>query len=300
MKKNVSVVSGILVLLLAALLVLGAVWLRTELADMRRRQAEREKQEASAPAAETEPEETAEISEEPEPEEEEEPPAPEEPPEPEGPTEEEIAAERRKRYDALASGEQDVWAYFDGTVLVGDSRVVGFSMYGFLPERRVLAENGATIVSADWRIDGIRAADPATIFIAFGTNDLHSHVWPEPEDWTARVRETIVRYQEEFPDAVLVINSILAILEPSKSTDPLYARVPEFNEALKALCAETGCLFVDNDFVVEEHGNLYAADGIHFAKELYPYWAAAMIETVLEAEEDARNGAAEENTGDMG
>ena len=287
MKKTGSIVGGILVLLLAAILVLGAAWLRTELAEMRKRQAEREKQELSASAEEAEPEEPGEIPEEPE-QEKEKPPAPEEPPEPEGPTKEEIAASRRERYDALTSGEQDVWAYFDDAVLVGDSRVVGFSMYGFLPERRVFAENGATVVSADGRIDGIRPLDPAVIYIAFGTNDLHSHVWPEPEDWAARFRETILRYREEFPDAVLVISSLPAILEPSKSTDPMYDRVPAFNEALKGLCAETGCLFADCDFVVEEHGNLYAADGIHFAKELYPYWAAALIETVLEAEEEAQ------------
>ena len=200
---------------------------------------------------------------------------------------EDLEAMRAQRLADLMDGTEDVWAYFSDAVLIGDSRVVGFSYYGFLPEAQVLAELGATILGVEGKLSAIRARDPAYIFLSFGANDLVSYLWPTGPEYAARYSQLVELLEAEFPEAVIVVNSIPAIRESSLHTQSIYYQVPEFNESLRQMCAETGAVFVDNDAVAEAHTDLYAGDGIHFAPGFYPYWAATMIEAVLEAEENA-------------
>lgn len=197
----------------------------------------------------------------------------------------EIAAMRAQRLSDLSDGTLDVWAMFDDSVLIGDSRVLGFSYYGFLPESRVLAELGATILGVSDKLDTIRRLDPAYIYLSFGANDLVSYIWPTGPEYAARYSQLIELLRSEFPDATIVVNSIPAIRESSLHTQSIYYQVPEFNESLRGMCAQLGCVFVDNDAVAAAHTDLYAGDGIHFAPAFYPYWGATMIEAVLEAEE---------------
>ena len=198
---------------------------------------------------------------------------------------EEIAAMRAQRLEDMMNGTTDVWPLFADYVLIGDSRVVGFSYYGFLPESRVIAELGATILGVSDKLWQIRQADPAYICLSFGANDLITYFWPTGPEYAARYKQLVELLQAEFPDALIVVNSIPAIRESSLHTQSIYYRVPEFNEALRDMCAETGAVFVDNDAVADAHTEMYAGDGIHFAPGFYPYWGANIIESVLEYEE---------------
>ena len=56
-----------------------------------------------------------------------------------------LLAERDTWLEQLESGQINVWSLFDDAVILGDSRVVGYEFYDFLPDERVLAEGGATI-----------------------------------------------------------------------------------------------------------------------------------------------------------
>ena len=79
---------------------------------------------------------------------------------------------RDERMRQLESGEVSVWSLFEDYVLLGDSRAVGFSFYGFLPEERVLAESGATILHLEEHIPDIVALNPSNIFLCYGLNDI--------------------------------------------------------------------------------------------------------------------------------
>lgn len=63
---------------------------------------------------------------------------------------------RTERKAALESGEQDVWKYFNDSVILGDSRAVGFEYHGFVPENRVFAEGGATIRNISDYVDEVK------------------------------------------------------------------------------------------------------------------------------------------------
>ena len=53
----------------------------------------------------------------------------------------------QERLRQLEAGEVSVWTLFDDSVILGDSRAVGFWYFDFLPESQVLAEAGATILN---------------------------------------------------------------------------------------------------------------------------------------------------------
>ena len=197
----------------------------------------------------------------------------------------ELAAQRAQRLEDLATGAIDVWSMFEDYVIIGDSRALGFSYYGHLPEDRVIAELGATILGVEDKLDLIRPLNPATIYLSFGANDLNTYFWTEGPDYAARYKQLVELLQSEFPDATIVVNSILPIHEPSYSKDALYQKVPQFNDALCQMCADTGVIFVDNTEMAEAHAALYEGDGIHFMSAFYPYWGANMIEAVLESME---------------
>ena len=198
---------------------------------------------------------------------------------------EELAAMRRQRIDDLATGAADVWSLFEDYVIVGDSRPLGFSYYGHLPEDRVLAEMGRMLYAVDDMIDEIRKFDPSVIFLSFGVNDLDSHLWESGPSYAERYGEVIDHLQREFPDATLVVNSIQPIIEPTFHLDSIYGKIPEMNECVKQMCAERGVVYVDNTPLCEAHTDLYEGDGIHFRSSFYAYWAANMFETMLEYEE---------------
>ncbi len=198
---------------------------------------------------------------------------------------EELAAMRQQRIEDLATGATDVWSLFEDYVIVGDSRPLGFSYYGHLPEDRVLAEMGRMLYAVDDMIDEIRKFDPSVIFLSFGVNDLDSHLWESGESYAERYGEVIDHLQREFPDATLVVNSIQPIIEPTFHLDSIYEKIPEMNECVRQMCAEKGVVYVDNTPLCEAHIDLYEGDGIHFRSSFYAYWAANMFETMLEYEE---------------
>ncbi len=195
----------------------------------------------------------------------------------------ELAAMRQQRLDDLNSGAIDVWSMFEDYVIIGDSRALGFSYYGFLPEERVIAELGATILGVEDKLDMFSSLNPATIYLSFGANDLNTYIWTEGSSYAESYRELVELLQREFPDATIVVNSILPVHEPSLSSDSLYQKIPEFNAAVKKMCGETGAVFVDNTEMAEARADQYEGDGIHFKSTFYPYWAANMIEGYLES-----------------
>ena len=180
---------------------------------------------------------------------------------------------------------ETVWERFEDYAILGDSRAVGFSYYGFLPENRVFADLGATIlVMEDW---GAQAAqlNPSYVFTAFGVNDIITDIWTTAEDYAEAYGEHIDALHEMMPNAKLFVMSTLPTQEFTFSSHYQFANIPEYNEALQAMCEERDyAYFIDNSQVVEEHSDLYEGDGIHLNHAFYKYWAANMIEAVYKTE----------------
>ncbi len=178
----------------------------------------------------------------------------------------------------VESGEINVWSLFDNYVLLGDSRSVGFSYWGFLPEERVMAESGAKLYALRDHIPELQKLHPSSIYLCYGLNDVIIGVWPEPEDYVADYEELLGELRQALPDAAFYVNSILPAIDPAFDEWPGLVRIPEYTQAVKEMCdGIDNCYYVDNDWLFEQHRDLWAPDGIHFAAAFYRYWAANMI-----------------------
>lgn len=199
----------------------------------------------------------------------------------------EFLQRREQRLRQLESGETSVWSLFEDYVLLGDSRAEGFGFYEYLSKDRCLAEMGTNIDDVEDHLDQIKALNPSMVFLSFGINDLLLGVWPTAEDYAAEYQQVIGDIRRECPDAKIYINSIIPSLDWSSAYAGTCDLIPDYNEALKALCDRTdGCYYIDNDAIAQEHTDLYESDGIHFVSEFYPIWATNMIMEVYDSENE--------------
>jgi hypothetical protein len=186
---------------------------------------------------------------------------------------------------ALLSGDVPVWNFFTNYVILGDSRAKDFSQDGFLASDRVLAFNGANVLSIESHIPDMEKLNPLDIFLIYGINDLECY--STVDSWIAAYEEQLRTLQDDFPDARFYVNSVLPATEAARQDFSAYDKIPEANTALAAMCDRLGCYYIDNDSVAQAHEDLYEPDGIHFTAQFYPYWAANMIMEVYDIEEDS-------------
>lgn len=188
---------------------------------------------------------------------------------------------RDERLRQLESGEISVWSLFEDYVLCGDSRAVGFSFYGFMPEERVLAESGATILKLEENIPNIVALNPSNIFLCYGLNDVSIGIWPTPEDYVAQYSDIIGQIQAQLPDANIFVSSILPARDPAFQKSTAWYNIPEYSQAVSEMCGTIShCYYVDNDAICEQYADLWEIDGIHVQRDFYPHWAADLITEV--------------------
>lgn len=182
--------------------------------------------------------------------------------------------------------DDGVWDQFDKYVFLGDSRVVGFNVFGFLPAERVLAEQGDTILAISDRMDAMKELEPSYIFISYGINDIGIGFWQTAGDYADAFSEEIDDLRKEFPDAQIYVNSIIPATDEAVEGVSIWGKIPEYSDALKKMCAEKGIPFIDNTKLIEEHKELYAGDGVHLLAEFYPYWAENQLLGIY----DLKNG----------
>lgn len=186
---------------------------------------------------------------------------------------------REAQAEALEKGELSVWERFDGSILFGDSRTVGFQYYEFLDKKQVLAKNGLTIKDIDAYLPQMKTLNPSVLFLCTGLNDVSTGAWKTPEEYVKSYEEKIQMLKKELPDTDIYINSIIPVQEPA-SDKPYNKKIPGYNKVVKAWCKEKGYAYIDNAEVYKEHKDLYDVDGIHFKKKFYEYWALNMLAEV--------------------
>ena len=189
----------------------------------------------------------------------------------------EIQAQKEQMIADLTSGETSVWSMFEDYVLLGDSRAVGFEYFGYLPDDRVMAESGATILSFEEPIPDIVALNPSNVFLCYGLNDVSIGIWPTPEDYVEDFERIIMLLRSELPNVNIYISSILPARDPAFNTSTLWYNIPDYSAAVSNMCDLIDCHFVDNTEICETYADMWEIDGIHVRTTFYPYWAANLI-----------------------
>ena len=192
----------------------------------------------------------------------------------------------KEKEEYLRSLEGDgVWKAFKerNYVLLGDSRFVGFSAYGFLEEDRVLADNGAVITKILDHLEEFKRLDPEEVYIAFGINDILTGIWPTPESYAEEVLEEVTILREYAPDAAYCFSSILPAVGWALEENPVFEEVDAYNAAVRDMCARNNILYIDKTDLLTDPEAEYQPDGIHLSIDFYPAWGANLMRSSCEA-----------------
>ena len=172
----------------------------------------------------------------------------------------------------------DIRQVFQGSVILGDSITNSIVEYGFLDTDVVVAQLGLCIAAADSHIETAIALQPSHVFMAFGSNDLETYI-SDSAAFIDAYRIQVKKLQDALPGVPIYINGILPILPSAIESIPALGYYGDYNEALKAFCEETGCIYIDNSFIVENNESMYEPDGEHVVMNYYPKWLTNMAKT---------------------
>lgn len=196
-----------------------------------------------------------------------------------------MKAERAKMQKKLEDGTIDVWGLFGDSVIMGDSRAVGFSVFGFLPESRVLADSGNTIANIKDHEKELVQLNPSTLFLCYGLNDISSGLWDTKEDYAKEYGSILDELHQKLPDTEIFVNQTIPAQQAAVNDTPAFGNIPDWSDAVHQMVQKKGYGWVDMDELISAHQDLYDPDAIHMQKEFYPLWATQMMLSVYDSQQ---------------
>lgn len=208
--------------------------------------------------------------------------------------------------------EEKIDAYFNNSIFVGDSIMLGFRNYAmkrqdsFLSRLQFLAAGSYSVNNAFWEVseksvhpmyrgeqrpvwESITMMDGRRIFLMFGMNDLNISGL---EGSCEKYEELAEKIRENAPEAEIHIMSMTYVLK-GKGTGLLENdTIREFNTMLRQMAEENGWGYVEiADALADENGDLAegcCSDGFaHQRPEAYDIWVSVLREY---AEEQLKKG----------
>ena len=161
-------------------------------------------------------------------------------------------------------------------MLVGDSMIEFFDWQERFPDRDVknLGRSGESVEELQVRASAIvdRHGAPDLVLIMIGTNNVAM----ENFNFLAAYEDILDTFQEAYPEATLVVNSLLP-MELNYLAPDTVARV---NSSLKSLAAAADALYLDVwSAMVDKSGCVLEdilADEVHLSFQGYKIWAAEL------------------------
>lgn len=171
---------------------------------------------------------------------------------------------------------------FQDYVFYGDSRVLHFANYGFLPTTRLYAENGYAFQDVkDWDYK-LRATNPSVIYLAYGSNDINRSIYTgnNATEYKKVVIAAIEHIQEICPEAQLYVLGMIPPNALGQSQLTQFKMYKSLNVVYQEVCDEMeNCTYIDDEVLGEDGmADIYTDDGFHFVKEFYPVWAKYILE----------------------
>lgn len=197
-----------------------------------------------------------------------------------------LDAQRDALIAQLQDGTLDPFSFFKDSVIMGDSRVVGFWYYNFVDQGQVLADGGNTIRNISDHMETLVSLNPATIYLCYGLNDISIGFWSTPQEYVTEYMQIIQDIQARLPKATIVVSSILPAQDPAFQQSKKWYDIPKWSAALEQACKEHHIPFANCDNLAKEHPDLWDVDGIHFRQALYPYWSSNLVVGQLMEEQE--------------
>ncbi len=170
--------------------------------------------------------------------------------------------------------------YFSSSLFIGDSISTGLSLYGFLDQDNVFAQQGlAPSTALDAEIDGATLSDkiasfkPKKIFIMLGTNSVG---YADNETLATSMNELVEKISGLTTAKIYVISIPPVTLEAEQSDENALTKkdIDDYNEKLKTAVSGSGAAFIDLNSVLSNSDGYFDADyaemdGIHFMGTTY-------------------------------
>ena len=170
--------------------------------------------------------------------------------------------------------------YFSSSLFIGDSISTGLSLYGFLEQDNVFAQQGlAPSTALDAEIDGVTLSDkiasfkPKKVFIMLGTNSVG---YADNETLAASMTELVNKISGLTKAKIYVISIPPITVEAEQSDENALTKkdIDDYNAKLKTAVTDTGASFIDLNSVLSNSDGYFDADyaemdGIHFMGTTY-------------------------------
>lgn len=170
--------------------------------------------------------------------------------------------------------------YFSSSLFIGDSISTGLSLYGFLDQDNVFAQQGlAPSTALDAEIDGVTLSDkiasfkPKKIFVMLGTNSVG---YADNETLAASMNELVEKISGLTKAKIYVISipPITPDAEQSDENELTKKAIDDYNAKLKTAVSGSGASFIDLNSVLSNSDGYFDADyaemdGIHFMGTTY-------------------------------
>ena len=170
--------------------------------------------------------------------------------------------------------------YFSSSLFIGDSISTGLSLYGFLDQDNVFAQQGlAPSTALDAEIDGVTLSDkiaafkPKKIFVMLGTNSVG---YADNETLAASMNELVEKISGLTKAKIYVISipPITPEAEQSDENELSKKDIDDYNAKLKTAVSSSGASFIDLNSVLSNSDGYFDADyaemdGIHFMGTTY-------------------------------
>lgn len=180
--------------------------------------------------------------------------------------------------------------YFNDAVFIGDSRVLGLSMYCEPLDSRAkfFAKKSLSIYDirdTEWVemedgrklsiFDALAETEFSKVYIMVGINEMGRGT---NESYAEAYKNVIDRILDINPNALIYINSIMHVSKEKNDSDPLFnnGNINVRNAAVIPLADGKHIFFLNvNDILDDEEGNLQeelTGDGVHLKGSYYELW----------------------------
>ena len=177
-------------------------------------------------------------------------------------------------------------SHFDRSCMIGNSLVEGFFMWSGVTNMRYIYGTGAVVNNVLGTLDlsPLTLNDPdyyQDIYLMFGLNEVGTDVNSFVQSYKTLI-DYVREHQTKANIYIISVTPVTQDVDADPNEVQSMERINSFNSALKQLCADNNCWYLDiYSMLVDEYGFLssdyaFAGDGKHFEKSGYVAWANYM------------------------